>query len=210
MLLPVDKEFPSVKRLTSGGERFDLNLFSNLQKIFTRAKILNVYASTEAGTLFASNGDLFKLKPENNPFVKIDNNELLIHKTLLGFSDTFLLEGEWYRTGDQIEVVSESPLKFRFLSRKNEMINVGGYKVNPLEVEEVLNSHDSVLASKIHSKKNSVLGNILIADIKRKKDNLTEKEIRNFLQKKLQPFKIPRIINFVDQIELTRTGKIKR
>ena len=52
---------------------------------------------------------------------------------------------EWYNTGDMIEVISENPLKFRFASRKNDIINVGGYNVNPLEVEEIISDVEDAL-----------------------------------------------------------------
>lgn len=209
MLLPFEKEYPSIKRITSGGEKFDSKLSDNLLMIFPNARLLNVYASTEAGTIFAAKGDLFEIKEEYKNHVKIEDNELLIHRELLGKSISFEIKNDWYETGDIVEIVESSPIKFRFTSRKNDMVNVGGYKVNPNEVEQSINSHLLVISSRVYSKKNSVLGNILIADVK-KKGELSEKELKLFLKDKLQSFKIPRIINFVESIELTRTGKIKR
>jgi len=207
MLLPHKGNYKSVKKLTSGGERFDVNLSKSLLKIFPNAKFLNVYASTEAGTILASKGDHFEVTEKEK--IKIINNELLIHKSLLGDSDLVKLNGDWYYTGDEVEIISENPLRFKFVKRKNEMINVGGYKVNPLEVEELLNKHKNIIVSKVYGKKNSVLGNILMADVKRN-GNISEKDIQIYLRKYLQEFKIPRIINFVDEIQLTRTGKLKR
>jgi len=209
LLLPYENEFKSVVRLSCGGERFDQRLTLKLQSIFPNAQILNIYASTEAGTLFAAKGDLFELKPDLKGLVKIDNNELLIHKAYLGKSDIFIFEGDFYRTGDIVDVIKKNPLTFRFINRKNEMINVGGYKVDPLEVEEILNSHPFIIGSRVYGKKNSVLGNILIADVKLK-DKISEKELINFLSDKIQMHKVPRIYNFVDEISVTRTGKIKR
>ncbi len=51
LLLPCDEAFPSVEKITSGGERFNEKTFNQLEKIFPNAGITNVYASTEAGTL---------------------------------------------------------------------------------------------------------------------------------------------------------------
>ena len=51
----------------------------------------------------------------------------------------------WYPTGDMISVVSENPYLFRFISRKNESINSGGYKINPSEVEDIIRSFDGVI-----------------------------------------------------------------
>ena len=64
-----------------------------------------------------------------------------------------------------VDVLSENPLKFRFKNRKNDSINVGGYKVNPVEVEDALLDLDSVIFARVYSKPNSVVGNIICCDI---------------------------------------------
>jgi len=209
LLLPTKKKFEGVRSVASGGEKFDVKLKDQLKCVFPNAKIMNIYASTEVGSLFACDGDIFEIKKEFENLIKITDNEIYVHKNLLGKSDSFLLIGEWYCTGDQIEIVNENPFRFRIIGRRNEMINIGGYKVNPSEVEEVINSHPKVILSKVYSKTNSVLGNILIADIQ-KRNELDEKELRKFLLERLQAFKVPRIINFSKDFELTRTGKLKR
>lgn len=208
MLLPEYNQYSTVSRLTSGGEKFDEKTIISLKQIFPNSKITNVYASTEAGTLLASNGNDFSIKSEFQGLIKILENELLIHKTLMGDSDAF--SNEWYHTGDMVEIVSQNPLKFRFISRKNEMINVGGYKVNPHEVEEAIREIDGVFDVRVFAKSNSVLGNIVCSEIVINNDLLDESSIRNQLQNNLQEFKIPRLIKFVDKISTTRTGKIKR
>ena len=208
LLLPEPNQYPTVRRLTSGGEKFDEKTINTLKQIFPNAKITNVYASTEAGTLLASNGNDFSIKPEFKGSIKIEENELVIHKSLMGNSDTF--SNEWYQTGDMVEIVSNNPLSFRFVSRKNEMINVGGYKVNPHEVEGAIRQIDGVYDVRVFAKSNSVLGNIICSEIVKNNDSLGESSIRNQLQSKLQEFKIPRLIKFVDKISTTRTGKIKR
>jgi len=211
LLLPVEKKFTSIKSVACGGERFDNNLKLHLQAMFPNAKIINIYATTEFGSLFASDGDAFLLKKEYENLVKIVDNEIYVHKNLLGKSVEINLVDDFYPTGDQVEVIDEKPLKFKILGRKNEMINIGGYKVNPLEIEEALNSHPCVIMSKVYCKTNSVLGNILIADIKTNSE-INEKEIRIYLSKLLNSYKIPRIININvnDEISITRTGKLKR
>lgn len=209
LLLPFERDFPEVKRITSGGEKFDVTLRKSISNIFPNAKILNVYASTEAGSIFAANNDVFTVKMQVEKFVKIENEELLIHKDLLGHSKSFNLVNDWYNTGDKVEVLAESPLTFRFVSRQSEIINVGGYNVNPSEVEQTINTHKSVVTSRVFGKKNSVLGNIIMAEVQ-VNNEISEKELRQFLSDKLQPYKIPRIFNFVDKIKLTRSGKIKR
>lgn len=208
LLLPAQDIFYSVNRITSGGEKFDEKTSEHLKQIFPNAKFVNVYASTETGTLFAAVGNNFSIKPELKPFVKIQDNELLVHKSLMGKSE--FSDAEWYHTGDIVKIISENPLEFQFVSRKKEMINVGGYKVNPGEVEETIRKIDGIQEVRVFAKSNSVLGNIICCEVVRSSDEIDEVSIRSFLQSKLQEFKIPRIIKFTSQISTTRTGKIKR
>ncbi len=208
LLLPCNETFPSVERITSGGEKFNEKTFKQLNEIFPNAKITNVYASTEAGTLFASQNDIFSVRPEYEHLIHIENNELLIHSSLMGSTETKV--DEWYNTGDVIEIVSKKPLKFRFVNRKSEIINVGGYKVNPLEVEEAILALTGIKNVRVYSKSNSVLGNIICCEVVTNSNQITESSIRTFLQSKIQEFKIPRIIRFVDELSTTRTGKLKR
>ncbi len=208
LLLPCEKILYSVVRITSGGEKFNEKTISQLKEVFPKAKITNVYASTEAGSLFASENDIFSIKSEYENLIRVENSELLIHNSFLGSTENEI--EEWYNTGDLIEIVNEKPLKFRFISRKSDMINVGGYKVNPLEVEEVILTLPEVEYVRVYAKSNSVLGNIICCEVVFGNKQLSELSIRTFLQSKIQEFKIPRIFRFVDELSTTRTGKIKR
>lgn len=208
LLLPCENTFQTVERITSGGEKFNEKTILQLKDIFPNAKITNVYASTEAGTLFASENDVFSIRTEYEHLIRVDNGELLIHSSLMGSSAINIKE--WYNTGDLIEIITEKPLKFRFISRKNDMINVGGYKVNPLEVEETILTLSGIKNVRVYSKSNSVLGNIICCEVVCDNNQISESSIRTFLQSKIQEFKIPRIIRFVDELSTTRTGKIKR
>ena len=210
MLLPYKGSFKTVRKVSFGGEKLDTSLMSILEKMFPNAKFLNIYASTEAGTIFASIGENFVIKNDIKKYVKIVKNEILIHKFLLGESESLNLNGDWYHTGDIIKIIDRDPLIFKFVSRKNEMINIGGNKVNPLEIEHELNKHPEIKNSKVYSRKNPITGRILCAEIELLDKTISEKEIRIFLKNKLQDFKIPRIIDFIDKIKMTRTGKIKR
>jgi acyl-coenzyme A synthetase/AMP-(fatty) acid ligase len=211
LLLPFEQEFASVQRVTLGGEKSDQHLYDAIRNIFPFAKINNVYASTEAGSLFAAKGECFQIPQTIIDKFKVIDDELLIHKSLLGKSDSFNLDDDYYHSGDLIEWVDPQLGLFKFKSRKNELINVGGYKVNPSEVEDAINSLDGVKQSLVYGKANSILGNVLCAEVQIN-DGLTisELEIRKALKSKLQDFKIPRRIKFVENFTLTRTGKLKR
>ena len=211
LLLPFEQEYKTVVRVTLGGEKSDSHLYENIKKIFPEAKINNVYASTEAGSLFAAKGDCFQIPEKIRDKFEVVDDELLIHKSLLGKSDSFKFEGDYYHSGDLIEWVDKESGLFRFKSRKNELINVGGYKVNPGEVENILLSIEGVKQVLVYGKANSILGNVLCADIQLEDGvALTDVEIKKALRSQLQDFKIPRRIKFVEQMSLTRTGKLKR
>ena len=211
LLLPYEKAYPSVQRVTLGGEKSDAHLYDAIHLVFPSAKINNVYASTEAGSLFAAKGDCFQIPHTIHDKFKVVDDELLIHSSLLGRSDSFHLDNGFYHSGDLIEWVDQNEGIFKFKSRKNELINVGGYKVNPGEVEAIINSIDGVRQSLVYGKANSVLGNVLCAEVQLESGKvLTELDIRQWLKNKLQDFKIPRRIKFVDSFTLTRTGKLKR
>ena len=83
LLLPSDNVCHSVVRITSGGEKFDEHTLLELKQMFPEARFTNVYASTEAGTLFASKGNDFIIKDEIKDKVKVEKNELFIHKSLI-------------------------------------------------------------------------------------------------------------------------------
>lgn len=200
----------TIKRITFGGEKFDPTLENDLRKAFPNAKIVNIYASTEAGTLLTSRGEYFEIPEEKKEYFKISKDgELLIHNILLGESTEINTQNGWYHTGDIVEIIGEN--KIRFVGRKTEMINVGGYKVNPNEVEDEIKKVNGVLDAYVYAKKNRLTGNIIAADIVVDKDKFdvkeVEKEIYEKLNGSLQSWKIPRILNFVDNLSLTRTGK---
>lgn len=211
LLLPFEKEFLTLKRITLGGEKSDGKLYENIIRIFPNAKINNIYASTEAGSLLISSGEFFMIPTEFKDKFKIDNQELLICKSLLGQSQNLIFEDGYYRTGDLIEFIDESNIFFRFISRKNELINIGGYKVNPSEVEQAILNINEIQQVIVYGKPNSVLGNILCAEIKLMDGtSIDESKVRSYLSDTIQDFKIPRRIKFVDSFSLTRTGKLKR
>lgn len=212
LLLPFDREFVNVKRITFGGEKSDFNLYEKLKELFPNSKITNIYASTELGTLLHANGELFTIPEVLKNDVLIKENELFVRSTLLGKSVDLVIEDGMYRTGDVVEIISTNPITFKFKTRISDYVNVGGYKVNIQEVEEVLGSIEGVLMASVAVKSNSVLGNMLIASVVSDFTNaeLSEKNIKVILKEKLQEFKIPRIIKIVEKLEFTRTGKISK
>lgn len=206
-LLPfMTNELSTVRHITLGGEKYDEKLCEKIRLSLPNAKIHNIYASTETGSILASTGNKFYIPDKYKSLVRISpENELCIHKSLLG---DFPCDNEWYNTHDLVEIENNGAL--RFLSRKSDLINVGGYKVNPLEIEEIIQQIDGVVDCVVKGRKNSVLGSVLIAEIvgdKQCDTKIIKQNIIEKLKKELQAFKIPRIYHFVEFIERTRSGK---
>lgn len=210
LLLPLKESFDSVKKITVGGEKSDSHLISEIEKAFPNARINNVYGSTETGPLFSSQNDEFFVQEKHIGLIKVVDDELYIHKDLFGKTSQLNLIDDFYATGDLIEWIDDKQRRFRFTSRKNELINVGGYKVNPYEVEDELTQHENIRNVRVYGKPNAVLGNVICCEIElHPNSEMKEEDIRFFLNGKIQNFKIPRKITFVEKIELTRTGKKK-
>jgi acyl-coenzyme A synthetase/AMP-(fatty) acid ligase len=188
--------FENVKQVTLGGEVVDANLITHIEKIFPNAKITNIYALTEFGTLFTSSKDYFEFSEKISIFVKIENNNIFIKDN-----------GEWVNTEDVVEWLDET--KFKIIGREANMINVGGVKVNPLKIEEVINKLEYISNSVVYGKQNSVMGVIVVADVIVNTD-IEVTQIKSDLNKKLNKYEIPLKINIVDTINTNSNGKLIR
>ena len=212
--MPFDFECDSVKNVTFGGEKFKENVAISLRKAFPQAKFRNVYASTEAGAIFSALDSNLKVPLKIAHLVKVIDAELLLHKSLIGSSENFCLHGDWYNTGDLVEVIQEYPLIIKFVERRSNLINTGGYKVNPAEIEECIMLMPEVNDVYVYGKSSSLFGNVVVCDIIVNLDvnriEFTEMKVLDFCRQRLQDFKIPRIFNFVDRFEINRTGKLKK
>jgi len=117
--------------------------------------------------------------------------------------------GGWFRTGDQGAIDEEGYL--RITGRLKELINRGGEKVSPLEVDEVLMDHPSVAQVVTFALPHPKLGEeVAAAVVLREGMALTEPELRDFAKARLADFKVPRRIVFVAEIPKGNTGKLQR
>lgn len=210
LFLSNEKPIKCVKRVTSGGEKMTNILAERLKRKFPLAQFKNIYASTEFGTLLISNGEGFEIPEKICNQVRIEGDELLVHRTLMGNFIGLNNEDEWYRTGDVVEVISEAPLLIKFLGRRNDMVNVGGMKVNINEVEEAISREIKVKYIRVYAKSNSVTGNILCCEIHPEDELFDETELRKRLSTRLQEYKIPRLFKLVKDAEVTRSMKTNR
>ena len=86
--------------------------------------MINIYASTEAGSLLYSNTDKFSIPKKYEKQMKIFKNELLIHKSLINDSNEIELHNDWFHTNDKVKIVEKGT--FIFLDRKNSFVNWWG------------------------------------------------------------------------------------
>jgi acyl-coenzyme A synthetase/AMP-(fatty) acid ligase len=209
LLMPCTVELPHVERVTIGGEKSNDLLIDSLNRVFPNSKINNVYASTEAGSLFSSSSIGFRIPEVSKDLIKIEENEIILHNSIMG--DIGIKE-EWFKTGDLVDWIDVNKGIFKIVSRVNEMINVGGNKVNPNEIEDVILKFENIKNVLVYGRPNAVLGQILVADIVLLSNDIAfeESKLKKYLNSKLQPFKVPRKFYIKDEMEVGRTGKIKR
>jgi acyl-CoA synthetase (AMP-forming)/AMP-acid ligase II/thioesterase domain-containing protein/acyl carrier protein len=117
--------------------------------------------------------------------------------------------GNWFRTGD-IGLIDHDGYLF-IKGRTKEIINRGGMKISPYEVEEVLLDHPNVAEAVAFAIPDWRLGEeVGAAVVLRRPSRMTAMEIRNFASRQLGDFKIPRELVFLDEIPKGPTGKLQR
>src|SRR5262249_40287984 len=120
-------------------------------------------------------------------------------------------EDGWLDTGDAVEVKGEY---LRILGRATEIINVGGLKVYPAEVESVIQALDNVSEVTVYGEKNPIAGNIVCARISLGKEEDRASflgRLRAHCRAQLEPFKIPvRVSVSTDKQHTARFKKIRR
>jgi acyl-CoA synthetase (AMP-forming)/AMP-acid ligase II len=115
----------------------------------------------------------------------------------------------WFRTGDQGVVDEEGYL--RLTGRLKEIINRGGEKISPREVDEILLDHPKVAQAVTFAIPHDKLGEeVGAALILKEGTEATESEIREFASQRLADFKVPRRVLFLEEIPKGPTGKLQR
>jgi acyl-coenzyme A synthetase/AMP-(fatty) acid ligase len=220
------RSHPQVRRLTTGGEKFDESTQIIAANFFPNAKYRNIYALTEVGNLLISDGDLFTIPADLVGKLSVIDGCLAIHRSLLAdgritgtakSSNPQLSpqSGEnfdqWFITGDLVEIVSKSPLKFKFSTREVDIINVAGNKVIPYEIEQCLLRLPGVQQAAVYGMKNSVTGQIVVCDLVAKPGFAIDSDaIKRQLASQLPKYAVPRIIKLVNALRTTSSGKTCR
>ncbi len=205
------------------GETADETLLRAVSALYPRARVAHAYASTEAGVLFEI-GDgragfpAALLEPRGGDVeLKLVDDTLRARSPgaasrYLGARRAALHDADGFvDTGDLIKLNGDRCL---FAGRRGGIINIGGAKVHPEEVEATINKHASVHASLVSGRKNPISGFIGVADVVLKPNAAEPKVVREEIlaacARDLAPFKTPAIIRFVSELAVTQTGKLAR
>lgn len=207
------------------GEIADQSILDALHSCYPDALIAHAFASTEAGVAFdvrdgKAGFPASLLGARSGVEMKVDGGTLRIrssriadryirHEAKIADSDGFV------DTGDLVERRGD---RYCFVGRRDGMINVGGQKVHPEEVEDVINRHPDVRMSRVRARKNPVLGALVVADIVLEPDRNSregqarslEREILHMCREALPRHKVPAAIKFVPELDVASTGKIVR
>ncbi len=209
-----------LKLITYGTEPMPESLLVRIRQAFPKAKLLQTFGTSETGiaqvSSKSSSSTYIKIDDPNIEY-KIENNELWLRsKTqILGYindsMERFTADG-WFKTGDMVEVDKDGYLKI--IGRSSEIINVGGLKVLPSEVESVLLRHPDILDCVVYGKQNAITGQAVSADVVLKQKvepSEARRAIRVFCTQHLDRYKIPLIINLIDHVSFTdRFKKIRK
>ncbi|EEC01353.1 acyl-CoA synthetase, putative [Ixodes scapularis] len=120
------------------------------------------------------------------------------------------IRDNWYYTGDEVTMSEDG--RITFVGRIKEMINFKGFKVAPLEIENILNTHPDVEEAQVLGVPDERTVEKICAWIKLKSDkSLSQKDITDFCEEKELPeIKVPEFVLFVDSFPRTHTGKVQK
>tara|TARA_B110000971_G_C20023016_1_gene507331 strand:+ start:365 stop:1468 length:1104 start_codon:yes stop_codon:yes gene_type:complete len=204
LLINLKKEYKSIHKITTGGEKMKNSLIGSFKKTFPSAEYINIYASTETGSLLYSTTDYFSIPEKYISLLKIEDGTLRVHKSLL--NEVEKINNDWYDTNDVVEFVDEK--QFKFVSRSNGYLNTGGFRVSPSQIEERIMEIEGVKDVHVYGRENSLLGSIICADIIG--EGVFSKIIKTeLINQSLEKHMIPQIIRIVDLFEHVSNGKKK-
>jgi acyl-coenzyme A synthetase/AMP-(fatty) acid ligase len=203
------------------GEIADQGILDALRSRYPEAQIVHAFASTEAGVGFEVDDGLAGfsaglLDRAGDVRLRVDDGSLRIRSSrtaidYVGGSEGPLADADGFvDTGDVVERRED---RYYFLGRRSGVINVGGLKVHPEEVEAAINRHPSVRMSKVRPKPSPITGSLVAADVVLEQaadvGNSTS-EILEVCRRLLPAHKIPAVIRIVPTLEIGLTGKLVR
>jgi len=212
-------DLSSLRMITYGTETMPEGLLNRLKSVFSKVKFLQTFGTSETGIAAtsskSSSSTFMKIDDENLEYKIVDNELWLRSKTqILGYlnrsMESFTNDG-WFKTGDLVELDNEGFIKI--IGRNKEIINVGGQKVLPSEVESVLLGMDEIEDCLVYGEQNAITGQSVSCDVVLKHgidDSGFKILVRKFCKDKLDSFKIPTRVNVVQKTEFTERFKKSR
>ena len=212
----------SFQQITLGGEVADEPVLRSLRHGFPKARITQIYASTEAGFGFSVNDGLpgfpveFLQNPDRGPDIKIVDNIMWIRPPDAAANRPeaphIVRDDEGFiRSGDRVEIKGGRVI---ILGRESSLINIGGVKVQAEDVERIVNDHPDVANCIVQSKPNSIVGAVITLVIvpNAKVGDLAglRKQIKAWCKQHLPREAQPATISFSEQLAMGSSGKILR
>jgi acyl-CoA synthetase (AMP-forming)/AMP-acid ligase II len=213
----------SLRQITLGGEIADAPILTALEGAYPGARIVHVYASTEAGVGFSVTDGRegfpaqFLTRPPDGILLRVREDGMLLIKPKLppeGYIDNnaqLLDEEGFVETGD---LVRRSGERYLFLGRASGSINVGGNKVHPEEIERVLLAVPGVHLASVSAKRSAFTGAVVEARVVLDGAIVDKSAFRNLLlvhcRKHLEPIKVPAVLRVVDNLDTNASGKLLR
>jgi acyl-coenzyme A synthetase/AMP-(fatty) acid ligase len=211
---------PEYVRLS--GEIADDGVLAALHALYPRARIEHAYASTEAGVVFAVDDRKAGFPAswvERDGSVRMMIVDGTLHvrsgRSALGFlgegAPALTDEVGFVDTGDMVERRGD---RCYFVGRRGGIINVGGAKVHPEEVETALNAHAIVRASRVFARTSPITGALVFADVVLRHgclpDRASEGDILAACRARLPAYMVPAGLRFVADLPMTDGGKLAR
>ncbi len=213
-----DHDLSSLQVIAYGTEAMPESTLLRLREAFPHAKFVQTYGMSELGVLRTRSREVGSLwmKFSGEGFeTKIVDGVLWVRSptAMLGYMNApDLFDGEgWLNTEDAVEVDGEY---VRILGRVSDLVNVGGQKVYPAEVENVLMEMDNVRDVAVFGERSPLVGNLLVARVNLKEPeqfDVFKRRLRAFCRERLPNFKIPARIEVTDQEQFGhRLKKMRR
>jgi acyl-coenzyme A synthetase/AMP-(fatty) acid ligase len=213
-------DLSSLRLITYGSEPMPSTTLAALRHVFPNVELRQTYGLIELGVLRAksmSSDSLFvKVGGEGYDLRVVDGIlQIKADAAMLGYlnAPSPFTEDGYFITGDRVEQEGDY---LRFLGRDSELINVGGQKVFPAEVEAVLLECEVVGEVVVYGQPNPITGKIVCADVQLRgshDESEARRAIKKFCAQRLEPFKVPVKIRFVesgltsDRLKRLRIGR---
>jgi acyl-coenzyme A synthetase/AMP-(fatty) acid ligase len=214
------RDLSHLRLISYGSEPMPAPTLAGLRAIFPRVELRQTYGLIELGVLRAkslSSDSLWVRVGGEGYEVRVVDGILQIkaEAAMLGYlnAPSPFTEDGYFITGDRVELNGEY---MRFLGRDSELINVGGQKVFPADVESVLLECDLVKDAVVYGQKHPITGKIVCADVQLR-EGVDEVEarraIKRFCSGRLDAYKVPVKIQFVtegvhsDRLKRVRIGR---